>query len=256
MAEERLIPGTRHWRAHGVQHLQRYRFLIPYVKGKRVADLACGVGYGSYVLASTGAESVTGIDLSDEAVGYAREHYQRHNLRYEQGNAELWEGGGSFGAVVSLETIEHLPHPADFLRNVHRHLEPGGVLAISAPNALTNGRLPGARPNPYHLNEPDYATFRSWLEPWFEVEEEWEQAHALKGALDGQADYYDLLSQSVLVRGLLRLEEKVRRILPGVRRFQRINLEPLLCADTVILPLLPERRPSAKIFLFICRRKD
>jgi SAM-dependent methyltransferase len=44
-----------------------------------------------------------------------------------------------FDGIVSLEVLEHLPEPRRTLLHLHRHLEPGGWLFITTPNA---GGLP------------------------------------------------------------------------------------------------------------------
>ena len=43
------------------EHLARYAMLRSICVGKRVLDVACGEGYGSYLLAQWGAASVTAV---------------------------------------------------------------------------------------------------------------------------------------------------------------------------------------------------
>ena len=54
-------------------HLERYRFAADHARPGRLLDLACGVGYGTRLMADRqpGIESALGVDLSkiDMAVG-------------------------------------------------------------------------------------------------------------------------------------------------------------------------------------------
>ncbi len=92
----------------GIQagHVARYRFAASRVKG-RVLDAACGCGYGSWMMHSERAQ-ITGIDLEESAITYAKLHYSGPD--YRMGDVAVFEG--AYDWVVSFETIEHLPDPA------------------------------------------------------------------------------------------------------------------------------------------------
>ena len=69
------------------EHWHRYGWAAQALKGLKVLDIACGEGYGSNIL-SKYAESVTGVDISDEAVEHATGRYGHvSNLSFMQGSA-------------------------------------------------------------------------------------------------------------------------------------------------------------------------
>lgn len=39
----------------------RYMETLQYIKGKNVLDIACGIGWGSYLMAKSGANKITGV---------------------------------------------------------------------------------------------------------------------------------------------------------------------------------------------------
>jgi 2-polyprenyl-3-methyl-5-hydroxy-6-metoxy-1,4-benzoquinol methylase len=114
-------------------HLRRYETAARYAKDKRVLDIACGVGYGSKMLHLAGASSVVGVDLSEETLAYARENHQGQDLQFVCGNAEEFEWPEPFDLIVSFETLEHLPHPEQFIRQMSQLLTPEGYLILSVP---------------------------------------------------------------------------------------------------------------------------
>jgi SAM-dependent methyltransferase len=131
-------------------HLKRYEFARPYCVGKRVLDAGCGVGYGSAFLGE-GARSVVGVDVSDEAIDYARARYGGRNVEFTVGDLQqLGQDDAEFDAVVAFEVIEHLPHPERFVAEARRVLKPDGVLVVSTPRADRGHERPE---NPFHERE-------------------------------------------------------------------------------------------------------
>ena len=67
---ERYLPdmcGLIHY-----EHLHRYMLAAKFAEGKTVLDIACGEGYGTYILSQV-AKSVIGVDISKETIAAAKE---------------------------------------------------------------------------------------------------------------------------------------------------------------------------------------
>lgn len=127
-------------------HLDRYKQTSELVAGKNVLDIACGVGYGSQMLAEAGAATVVGVDICPDTIDHAKTTYQSPGLTYVCENAENFKWHQKFECIVSFETIEHLPHPEKFLDNIRELLTPEGILLLSAPLGETRHF------DPYHLH--------------------------------------------------------------------------------------------------------
>jgi len=161
---ERFTPEVRGPIWH--EHWHRYAVAAALVKSRRVLDAACGEGYGSFLLARTGAQ-VTGIDLSPDAIAHARERYCAPNLEFVQGSVtQLPLPDACIDAIVSFETIEHLPGQREMLAEFRRVLSPDGVLVISSPNRPVYNEA-GAIENHFHVRELDRAELKALLDPGF-----------------------------------------------------------------------------------------
>ena len=91
------------------EHLHRYAYAAEFVQDKRVLDLACGEGYGSYLLARRAA-AVVGIDIDKQTVKHARNKYLKSNLDFKVGSITdiPIEGNNVFDVVVCFEALEHV----------------------------------------------------------------------------------------------------------------------------------------------------
>ena len=105
-----------------LEHMHRYLIAREYVHDKDVLDIASGEGYGSYMLSSV-ANSVIGIDISEEAILFASQKYKSDNLKFIKGevcNIPLEDC--SIDVVVSFETIEHINnHQRMIVKNMIAH---------------------------------------------------------------------------------------------------------------------------------------
>jgi SAM-dependent methyltransferase len=161
------------------EHLSRYLFASRLCRFKKVIDLGCGSGYGSAELAKK-AESVVGVDVSEEAVAEAKVQYTAANLQFQVASLEaLPFADGSFQLGVCFEVIEHLSEYRTLLAEARRVLAPGGQLVISTPNIkfyAESRKLDG--PNPFHEHEFTYEEFREVLGEFFEHQTFFVQNHA------------------------------------------------------------------------------
>lgn len=64
-----------------LEHTHRYLLASELARGADVLDIACGEGYGSFMLAET-AKSVTGVDICQAVVARAQEKYRRPGLTF------------------------------------------------------------------------------------------------------------------------------------------------------------------------------
>jgi SAM-dependent methyltransferase len=166
------VPEENYWYR---RHVAVYEWIAERCAGLRVADLACGEGYGSNLLARSAAK-VIGVDANPEAFEHARTRYQRPNLSFERGLVEDFDQ--EVDAVVFLQTIEHIHEPEKLVDAIAR-IAP--LAYISTPNRLTLAP-PGAEKsdNPWHLREYDADQYRELLEPHFQSVELLGLFHARK----------------------------------------------------------------------------
>jgi SAM-dependent methyltransferase len=148
-------------------HTAAYVNAARLVEGKTVLDLGCNTGYGTEVL-SRSAGTITGVDVSESAIRAARDTYHESGIDFQviDGKRLPFEQG-RFEVVISFQVIEHIVNHESFIREIKRVLVPGGLVALTTPNAAL--RLdPGMKPwNEFHVQEFTHDELVSLLEPHF-----------------------------------------------------------------------------------------
>ena len=104
---------------------------------KNVVDIGCGGGLLSEGMADRGAQ-VTGIDLSEKALGVARLHLlesgQQVDYRLVSAEDFAVDHAGKYDIVTCLEMLEHVPNPASTIAACAKLVKPGGHVFFSTLN--------------------------------------------------------------------------------------------------------------------------
>ncbi|HWR57942.1 MAG TPA: class I SAM-dependent methyltransferase [Thermodesulfovibrionales bacterium] len=125
----------------GVHHLIRYIWALEVINDLQpvgnILDIACGSGYGSYLIAKHFPDvQVVGSDYDCLAIKNAAKRYFLPNLQYKIGDLTRWEetlGKTTFDCIVSFDTIEHVSHREIMMQSLVEHLQKNGALLLSTP---------------------------------------------------------------------------------------------------------------------------
>jgi ubiquinone/menaquinone biosynthesis C-methylase UbiE len=141
-------------------HLKVYKFVRQFSANKDVLDSGCGTGYGTTHLAEV-AKSVVGVDISKDALRWARKRYP--NIDYRQMDVHHLEfSDNSFDFVVSTENFEHLSYQKRHVSELARVTRPDGLVLLASPNPeMTVGH------NPFHTKENSFTELLDLFSPYF-----------------------------------------------------------------------------------------
>jgi ubiquinone/menaquinone biosynthesis C-methylase UbiE len=133
------------------------------VQDKVVLDIACGEGYGSYILANN-SKSVIGMDIDSSSITHANNKYNAKNLEYKQGSClSIPLDDKSVDVIVSFETLEHLAEHDTMLSEFNRVLKNDGIVVISTPDKKYYSDATGFT-NEFHVKELYKDEFKSLLD--------------------------------------------------------------------------------------------
>ncbi len=117
------------------------KILNSYLKPEQHNSLfEVGCAYGFFLdLARRQFSRVSGIDITDDGIRYAREHLKLDVVKDDLLKHDL--GNQKFDVICLWDTIEHLSQPHLYLEKLSRHITPGGLIAITTGNiASLNAR--------------------------------------------------------------------------------------------------------------------
>jgi 2-polyprenyl-3-methyl-5-hydroxy-6-metoxy-1,4-benzoquinol methylase len=119
-------------------------FLEQFVQGQDVLDVGCVDHTAAHAYErqtehrwlhariKRAASTCVGLDIQEAEA--AMLNARGYDIRC--GDACSVDLGLQFSRIVAGEIIEHIDTPGTFLRNMARHLRPGGKIAITTPNAF------------------------------------------------------------------------------------------------------------------------
>lgn len=149
-----------------IEHYLRYYAILPFMKNKKVLDIACGSGYGSDLIANE-ASKVCGVDISSDTISHAEKTYRKNNLEFLVGStSNIPYEDNTFDVVVSFETIEHHDEHEQMMNEIKRVLKPDGVLIISSPDKIYYNKTLN-EPNKFHVKELEFNEFENLLKAHF-----------------------------------------------------------------------------------------
>lgn len=107
--------------------------------GMRVADIGCGHGHSTRIMAEAFPDSdFVGIDPDADSIAAARNHAAAHgshaNLRFETGTAQAL-AGGPYGLVTCFDALHDMGDPVGAASAIRGGLAPGGSWMIVEPLA-------------------------------------------------------------------------------------------------------------------------
>lgn len=101
--------------------------------GLRILDIGCGSGLMLNALEQVGETS--GMDMSDEAIGFSREIFGGTVKKgFLPGNIPY--DNEYFGLVTALDVIEHVEDDRSALKAIHAKMVPGGQAIITVPACM------------------------------------------------------------------------------------------------------------------------
>jgi 2-polyprenyl-3-methyl-5-hydroxy-6-metoxy-1,4-benzoquinol methylase len=116
--------------------IQQTAIFPKYIPGGKILDIGCGNGAFLSFMKEIGWKTF-GTEISRKAVEVAL----KNGHEVFEGNISDANYSDNFFDTVTLNNVfEHIPEPAEFIREIYRVLKPGGELIIGVPNFSSYSR--------------------------------------------------------------------------------------------------------------------
>lgn len=170
---ERTVPGVASENYWFRRHEAGYAAVAGWVRTTPtvVLDAGCGEGYAAGLLdAAWPGVRVVGVDYDAATTSHAARAHGGERAAYLRGAlTSLPLADATVDVAVSLQVLEHIWTPGDYLRELARVTRAGGALVVSTPNRLTFSPGLGRREKPsnaYHCREYDAAELGDEVGRW------------------------------------------------------------------------------------------
>jgi ubiquinone/menaquinone biosynthesis C-methylase UbiE len=163
---------NRLYRWHLKSVLDTLHEIITGTEPSTVLDAGCGEGFAVDYLARKSPQiRFTGVDISDDAVGFAERNFGTH-VHFRKGSVfRLPFSDRSFDTVLCCEVLEHLDDPDRAIRELNRVARRNVVLSVPLEPYFEwlnrTGRRLGLSVDPGHVNHWTTGAFRSYVSGHF-----------------------------------------------------------------------------------------
>lgn len=121
-----------------IWHKSRFKVVGNLIEptGGRVLDIGSADGvFTKVILERSKADQVIGIDVLQDSVKWANDHWKNKKVKFQVGDAHKLEFKPStFDAVFILEVLEHVFEPEKVIEEIRRVLKSGGYVIILVPS--------------------------------------------------------------------------------------------------------------------------
>lgn len=137
-------------------------------QGGKLLELGCGLGHLIGLLQDDFA--CVGVDIAAYSIEQTRRNAPSAEAFVQSADDLASFADGEFAVVVALHLVEHLPSPAQTIKDIHRILQPGGLWLFATPNPIYSLRrfkdplTDAIGKDPTHINVHPPSQWRAWTE--------------------------------------------------------------------------------------------
>jgi len=134
--------------------------------GGRLLELGCGLGHLLGLLQDD--FGCVGIDIAEYSIEQMKQNAPRAEGIVMSADDLIRFGDGEFTTVVALHLVEHLPDPANAIRQVNRILRQDGLFLFATPNPgyslrrFKDAKTDAIGKDPTHINVQPPGQWRAW----------------------------------------------------------------------------------------------